>query len=137
MTALYFASKSQECVREVDDHTAECDVGRDVVLVRIGADDECAVCLAHCLENTESGSVGILEDDVGSTGKLCECLLLAGADVIPVADVGDEDLHLRIGSFRTMRECRETFLHRGQLRTAYHSDEIGMRHHTGDHSSEI
>ena len=76
-------------------------------------------------EDAESGGVGVLEDDVGAARDLGEGLFLAGAHVIPVADVGGEDGDVRVDALGAALEGHEAGADRWQLGAADGADHAG------------
>src|SRR5688500_16552874 len=108
LTALHLAGDGEECVGEVDHDAAERDIRGNGVLVGVGAKNVDARSLLGCLEDPESCSIGILENDVSSSCDLSECLLLAGTRVIPVPDVRGQDAHSWVDTLCSSLECQET-----------------------------
>ncbi len=109
----------------------------DVILICIRSNDAHVPGLLHRLEHTQPGSVGILKNDIDTARDLCDRLLFPGADIIPVADVRNHNLHFRIDRFCTLLESLEASLDGRELSTSDHAEHIGLRHSAGDHSSQI
>src|SRR3954469_4199424 len=93
--------------------------------------------LAGGLEHAEPGGVGVLEDDVGAAADLGERLLLAGADVVPVADVAGDDADLRVDALRAALEGFEAALDGRQLGAAEDADDVALRQSAGLHAGEV
>ena len=112
---LHLLRDREKRERQIDDDAAERDVRRDAVLIGVRSDDVCVLLLARGLKDAEPGGVSILENHVDALRELRERLLLAGADVVPVADVrrdnGDGGVRPRVrpartrGSFRRRAEA--------------------------------
>src|SRR5262245_45521970 len=134
---LYFARDGQERVREVDRNAAKYHLWGNAVLIRIRAEDETAPLLPHCVEHTQPGCVRVLEDHIHSARQLRERLLLAGADIVPVADVRGSDGDLWVHRACTGCERAETFPHWREFRATYDTNRIRASHLAGDHAREI
>ena len=102
--------------------------GATRVLVRVRPDDEDDLPFARGLKDAQPGGVGVLEDDVDAARELRERLLLAGADVVPVADVGRHDANLGIDVARAALECAKALDDGGKLGAADHADRVRSRH---------
>src|ERR1019366_1895776 len=85
--AFHLPRDDHEGVREVDDDTAQGNLGGDAILVRVRADDVDILRLARGLKYTEPGCVSVLEDHIRPAGNLREGLLPPRARIIPIAYV--------------------------------------------------
>src|SRR5688500_5935999 len=133
----HLSRDGEQRVRQIDHDARDGDLRRDVVLIRVRADDQRLLRLTRGAKHAESGGVGVLEDDVGVSTYLRERLLASRTDVIPVADVRRQYRDRGIHRFRAASEGGEALSNRRKLGTADHADDVGVGHGAGEHAGEV
>jgi len=131
--AALAAAGTREARGQVDHHTADDHVRGHIVLVGVGAEGIHALFLRR-LKDAQPCGVGILKDDVHAPRDLRERLFLAGAHIIPVADVRRNDFNLGIDRLRATGKGFEAGLHRRELGAGNEPQLVGGGHRAGNHS---
>src|SRR5690348_8917958 len=124
-------------MRQIDHDARDDDARRNAALVGIRSKNIDAFRFLRGLENTQTGGIGILEDEIGATLDLRQRLLLAGARVIPIPDVGREDSNVWIDRVHAGGECQETALHGRKVGAANDADDVRARKGSGDDPGQV
>src|SRR5262245_4442390 len=135
--ALDVLGDGQQGEWEIDHDTAECDLRGAGILVGIRANDERILALACRLEHAKSSGIGVLKNDVDTARELGECLLLSGADVIPVPDVRRDDADRRIDGVRSFLERAKAFDHWRKFGSSNGAQLVRFRHRRREYSREV
>src|SRR5690348_3556538 len=124
-------------MRQIDDDARDDDARCNAALVGIRPENIDTFRLLGGLENTQAGSVGVLEDEVSAALNLRERLLFTDARIIPVPDVRREDSNARIDGVHPSGERQKAALDGRKIGSTDHTDDPRTREGAGDDAGQV